>query len=195
MNFEALTSYPICWPPGKVRIPSGRRRSSQFKARAFGQIREELLTELNRMGAREVIVSSDIPSRDDGLPYAEFREPRDPGMAVYFKRRGKPYVIACDSYWKNMRAIAATLEALRSVERHASTEMMEQAFTGFAALPAHAAEASWWDVLGVTPQATGIEIERAHEALALKHHPDRGGSHDQMARINAARDVAMSERA
>jgi hypothetical protein len=32
------------------------------------------------------------------------------------------------------------------------------------------------------------EIVEAHRRLAMQHHPDRGGSDSQMARINAARE-------
>jgi cytochrome c5 len=47
-------------------------------------------------------------------------------------------VIACDSYSTvraNMRAVGATVEALRAIQRHGATSLLERAFTGFAALP------------------------------------------------------------
>lgn len=191
-------SYPLTWPSGQARTPSYRRTGSQFKPRGFGLIRDEMLNELRRLGGSSVVVSSNLRTRMDGLPYADQREPDDPGIAVYFLRKKKPYVIACDTFdraWKNLRAIAGTIEALRAIERYGASSMLEQAFTGFAALPAHAAEPSWWDVLGTHPAARLDEIETAYERLALQHHPDRGGSHEMMARINRARDIARSERA
>lgn len=189
-------SYPLTWPQGQPRTKL--RMFSQFKARGFGLIRDEMLDELRRLGGSSVVVSSNLRTRLDGLPYADQREPDDPGIAVYFLRKKKPYVIACDTFnraWKNLRAIAGTIEALRAIERYGASSMLEQAFTGFAALPAHAAEPSWWDVLGVGPDAPLVAIEAAWERLAKQHHPDIGGSHDEMARINRARDIAREERA
>jgi hypothetical protein len=189
-------SYPLTWPTGQPR--TRWRGGSQFKQRGFGLIRDVLLDELRRLDASDVIISSNLRTRMDGLPYADQREPDDPGIAVYFRRKKKPYVIACDTFdrtWKNLRAIGGTVEALRAIERYGASSMLEQAFSGFAALPAHAAEPSWWDVLGVRPEATLAEIEAAHEKLVQQHHPDIGGNHDEMARINRARDIARQERA
>jgi len=194
-----LSAYPLTWPSGRPRTPPGQRRPSQFYARGFGKTRDELVRELTRLGAREVIVSSNVPTRGDGLPYANAAEPTDPGIAVYFKRNGRPFVIACDTYdktWKNLRAISLTAEAFRAIDRHGAGDMLEQVFTGFSALPpARAAEPSWWETLGVGPDASRQEVLDAHRALVLKHHPDRGGNHDTVARINRARDVALEERA
>lgn len=191
-------SFPLAWPMGQPRTQGWKRQQGQFRQRGFGTIRDEMLNELRLLGASGVVVSSDLRTRLDGLPYAAQNEPDDPGIAVYFLRKKKPYVIACDSFnraWKNLRAIAGTVEALRAIERYGASSMLEQAFQGFAALPAHAAEPSWWDVLGVSPGASLGQIEDAWEELAKKHHPDVGGNHDEMARINRARDVARSERA
>lgn len=190
-------AYPLTWPQGQQRTPSWQRKGGSFYENGFGHIRDELLGELRRLGASEVILSSNIPTRQDGLPYANSREPDDSGVAVYFKRRKKDYVIACDAYnraWKNLRAIHKTIEALRTIERHGGSSMLEQAFTGFTALPAHQAEPSWWDVLGVSPGASLGQIEDAYQDLARRHHPDIGGDHEMMARINRARDIAREER-
>ncbi len=189
-------SYPLVWPTGQPR--TRYRASSAFRPRGFGQIRDEMLNELRLLGGSGVIVSSNLRTRLDGLPLAAQSEPADPGIAVYFLRKKKAYVIACDSFdraWKNLRAIGGTVEALRAIERYGASSMLEQAFSGFAALAAHVAEPSGWDVLGVRPEATLDEIEAAHEKLVQRHHPDVGGNHDEMARINRARDVAREERA
>lgn len=34
-------------------------------------------------------------------------------------------------------------------------------------------------------------LDQAHRGLSIQHHPDHGGSHEQMARINGARDEAL----
>ena len=43
-----------------------------------------------------------------------------------------------------------------------------------------------FDVLGIRPGATREEIRSAYRALALKHHPDHGGSVERMREINLA---------
>ncbi len=191
-------AYPLTWPTARPRTPPGRRKDASFQV-GFARSRDEMLNELRLLRARAVIISTSIPLRRDGLPYADFRQPDDPGVAVYFQRDGKPYVLACDSYRKvehNLRAVGVTVEALRSIARHGASEMLEQAFTGFAQLPApRTAEASWWDVLGVTPETPADEVRAAYYALAEKFHPDKpGGSDHTMARINRAYQQATESR-
>ncbi len=49
----------------------------------------------------------------------------------------------------------------------------------------------WWSILGVSRYAQPFQINQAWKRLALKNHPDAGGSVEAMARINAARDQAL----
>jgi hypothetical protein len=44
-------------------------------------------------------------------------------------------------------------------------------------------------VLGVPPTASPQEIKSAWRAASRRHHPDLGGSHDAMVRVNTANDV------
>ena len=46
--------------------------------------------------------------------------------------------------------------------------------------------ADLYAVLGVTRDATADEIRKAYRKLALKHHPDRGGSADEFQRVHDA---------
>jgi hypothetical protein len=194
-----LEAYPLTWPAGQPRLPGHRRTDAAFKVQ-IGRTRDELLAELRLLGATGVVISSNLPVRRDGIPYADAREPGDPGVAVYFDRRvngeRRPFVIACDSYRKlvwNMRAIGMTVEALRTIARHGANSMLEQAFTGFAALPPAQQAKSWWETLGVSRDATVTQAREAWCALSLVHHPDVGGSHDRMSEINAAFDRAKAE--
>jgi len=79
-------SFPLKWPDGWVRTrPQQRQRNSTWKY-AFGRYRDDLIDELRRLGARDVVLSTDIPvNKSNGLPREGFNPP-DPGVAVYFQR-------------------------------------------------------------------------------------------------------------
>ncbi len=47
---------------------------------------------------------------------------------------------------------------------------------------------SLFAVLGISPLASFDEARRAYRALAMKLHPDAGGSHEEMVELNAAYD-------
>jgi transcriptional regulator with XRE-family HTH domain len=55
-----------------------------------------------------------------------------------------------------------------------------------------AADFSWAETLGVAPNADASLVRRAMTKLALTYHPDKGGTQDQMTRINAAYEKARS---
>ena len=176
-------AFPLQWPAGKRRITSPRR--SNFRSTHSAACRF-VLTEIRRLGGTLPVISTNIPLLLDGLPYAKYRTPDDRGVAVYFTYRGQQMCFACDKWdvvHDNIYAVGKTIEALRGVERWGTGEMVQQAFTGFVALPSN----SPWEVLGLKPGASAAGIEAAYRDRAKRCHPDVGGSHDQMARLNAAR--------
>lgn len=137
------------------------------------------------------MLSTNVPLNRNGVPYAGQKEPNDTGVAVYFERRGKAMVFACDkwaSVQDNMRAIQKTIDAIRGIERWGASEMMERAFAAFEALPA---PRSCWDILGIKPGAPTDEIVSAYKAKAKRAHPDAGGSTAAMAELNRARQEAL----
>ena len=56
----------------------------------FSQARRDLICDSGRHGVRYPVISNNIETRRDGLPYASAREPEDPGgccryrVAAYF---------------------------------------------------------------------------------------------------------------
>jgi len=186
---DVIEAYPLTWPPGRPRMKYPE--PSNFDV-TLGKAIQDVRAEVDRLGGRGLIISSNLQLRRDGLPYANSSQPEDRAVAVYFKYKGKPMCFACDRWNRvedNMRAIAKTIDALRGIARWGTGDMIEQAFTGFAALPA---PESWWQVLGLSgPNVPREEIEQVHRRLAMQHHPDRGGDADKMARINRARDIGM----
>lgn len=186
-----VEAYPLCWPLHRKR--SAHREYGRFKT-AFAKARDNIVAEVSRMGGRNAIISTNIELRRDGLPYASFTQPADPGVALYFTYKGKQMCFACDRYRNaqdNMHAISLTISALRGIARWGTGDMMEAAFSGFMALPAPKMEDEPHEILGVERNAARSEIEYAYKRLAAQHHPDKGGSTDQMARINAARDAML----
>ena len=190
---EAIEAYPLTWPQGWPRKKSHQRSRAKFST--SGRVLsvmdgiQRVLLELERLGVKrdDLVISTDIPTRLDGLPRSD-RSVVDPGVAVYWRKGKDTRCMAIDRYDRvadNLAAIAATLEAMRAIKRHGGAEILDRAFTGFVALPA---PEQWWQVLGVAESATGEEIDTAWRRLAARHHPDRGGDNAQMARINAARD-------
>jgi hypothetical protein len=196
----SVEAYPLQWPAGRPRTDHWRRERSAFEvtlARARDDIIREVQLLVGKYNSPHTVISSNLALRNDGLPLA--RQPRtadDPGVAVYFTRKGKQLSFACDRWTKvedNMRAIAKTIEALRGIDRWGTGDMLEAAFTGFVALPAPGAQKEWWEVLGVARLATAEECRHAYRRLAALHHPDRGGDATLMAQINAAYEKAPKQ--
>jgi hypothetical protein len=188
-------AWPVSWPRTSLRLYAhfGTRKTGDYKrpmtmAVAIGR----LIEEADRLGAKDQVLSTNVALRLDGLPRAGEKEPSDPGAAFYFKLKGKPRVLACDR-WRtvpdNVAAIAAHIAAIRAVDRY-GVGSLDQAFAGYAALPPTSAD--WAIVLKVSPSATEEQIEDAFRKLARTAHPDVGGSHGDMARLNEARDAALS---
>ena len=181
-----IEAFPLQWPQGWKRTPFGHLKSGQFKA-TFETSRRGIIQEIKLLGGVDPVISTNQPLRTDGYPFASKRIIRDPGVAVYFKYKNKPMVFACDNYIHmehNLRAIELTINALRGINRWGASDMLERAFTGFTALPS--GKKDWWEVLSVREDASENEIKAAYRALATKNHPDQGGSHDEMAKINEA---------
>lgn len=131
---------------------------------------ERVLGELGRMGIGrdDVVISTNVPTRLDGLPRRD-RVPSDPGAAVYWRKGKQTRCMAidrCDRVEDNLAAIAATLEAMRAIERHGGAEILDRAFTGFVALPSLE---QWFQVLGVWRTVTdqGIRFERGKTGKLL----------------------------
>lgn len=193
------SSYPLQWPDAWKRTTS--RRRSPFKIHNDTAM-ELLFGELRRFGARQVVVSSNLPVRADGLPYAG--QPSllpDPGVAVYYATdKFKEQTLACDkwiSVHHNMYAIARTIESWRRIERDGASQILERAFAAFGALPAASnvpPVRPWWEVLALPKEAlsfaTLVMVEAQYRDLASKAHPDRGGSDAAMAELNRAREEA-----
>jgi len=211
------TRYPLSWPTGWKRTASGQRKLSRFSTSSYGtyssggsyrrsreltvaDARKRLDLELERLGARDVILSTNVELTTYGEPRSGGRPPDDPGVAVYFKLHGKDRVLACDTWTTvagNIAGIAAHIECIRGIDRY-GVGTLDQAFAGYDALPPPGANnrPPWRKVLEIAEdaQATSDAVQAAYRAKARVFHPDvPGGSHEAMAMLNEARDAALRE--
>lgn len=207
------TRYPLQWPVGWKR--TAYRSEAKFSKHgnrlsvADGVAR--VMLELERLGVSEndVVISTNLQTRLDGLPRSDQSNPGDPGVCVYWQRRKQPMqCMAIDMYYRvadNLAAVAASLEAMRAIERHGGAVIMDRAFTGFTALPAPivaSMKRPWREVLGLDTggHVTPDEVRARWKHLASVNHPDkatseadRGARETRMADINVARDEALKE--
>lgn len=205
-------SYPLAWPQGwpraanrkRAKFSRGETVSHTYGTGTYISIKnltiadgtERIVRELRALGIRDSawIISSNLELRNDGLPRSNQSAPRDPGVAVYWTRKGKQQVMAIDIYDRvadNLAAIAATLSAMRAIERHGGAQILERAFTGFDALPAPD-ERDPFALLGLKPSASAADVQAKFRELAKWHHPDSAtGSHTAFTDIQWARDEAL----
>ena len=208
-----IPAHPLTWPPGWPRRSATARTTARFskkerqyskspdsngrlnswttsKELTIAEAVSRVRTVIKQMGVSDddLVISTNLELRLDGLPRSGQREPSDPGAAVYWRDRGATRCMAIDRYDRvadNLAAIAATLDAMRAIERHGGAEILDRAFTGFSALPPPAGEA-WWDVLGVPANARSAEIKAAYQRKRSVAHPDNGGTSEKFDAVQRA---------
>ena len=212
---KTIPAYPLNWPVGWKRTPHGGREHGRFgkRERATGasyaslkdlsveQAVRRVRGELERMGVREhdLVVSTNLKLRLDGWPRSDQAAPADPGVSVYWRdRHDETRCMAIDRYVRvadNIAAVAATLEAMRAIERHGGAAILDRAFTGFAALPGPvASDVPWHVVLAVPAHASTDQVREAYRRSRKIAHPDSGGNAASFDAVQRAWDAFCSER-
>jgi len=199
-----ITASPLSWPNGWKRTPRHQRKHSQFSRKTDAYRRREIsiaeaasfvLDQLRMMAVPDgdVIISTDLKLKLDGLPYSNQREPEDTGAAVWWRPAGAKTerVIAVDIYDRiadNIYAIGKTLEAMRGIDRWGGGEILERTFTGFTALPSpeNAGGLDPYQVIGADRGASPDEIKRTYRKALSTAHPDKGGSADKFHQVSEA---------
>jgi hypothetical protein len=213
--------YPPLWPSNTPRTRPADRLRSNFHTRikqeglrpihrppTVYEAAKDLLAEMGRLKASNVVITSLLPTRHDGLPYTDGRS-EDPGVAVWCVYNGRERAFACDQWQthaENLRAISLSIAALRGLTRWGMADVAERAFAGFAALPPGAPEAleppappPWREVFGVQalaelePADLLAVVKARHRKLIAEAHPDAGGDEARTAELNAALDEAERE--
>lgn len=196
------------WSGPRTRSP----QRSRFDA-SWEKTWSLLMREASSLGARRLLILLDADAthfRLDGRLRAEAKL-RSQAVVVVVDGRHGPIRLPCDRYdrWQdNIRAIALSLEALRSVDRYGVTRSSEQ-YRGWTALPPGSAPeaADPWrtveeaaafliEVLNGTPPIDGDELALLEDPnylaslwrdIVKKCHPDQGGDAKVMVRANRAK--------
>lgn len=182
---QDATAYPLSWPSNWPRSKS-RTANSRFSKVSVPAALDAVENELRRLSAQNVVISSNVTLSQ--------RSPNDPGVAVYFNLRSLRCALACDRWTNvahNLWAIAKHIEALRGQDRW-GVGSIDQAFAGYAALPAPSGKDAW-TLLGLRREgATREKIMAAYRALAPTVHPDTGGNADAFRELTQAKDLAIA---
>jgi hypothetical protein len=157
----AIEAYPLSWPAAWPRTPAAQRAYPRFNrvervqstltpGSSYPRKRElsvydavsRVHSELAKFGVEShtIIISTNVETRRDGTPRSDRRTPDDPGVAVYWADpdSGAQQCMAIDLYTSvagNLAAVAATIDAMRAIERHGGAQILKRAFEGFKALP------------------------------------------------------------
>lgn len=127
------SAYPLTWPAGRPRSTS--RKSAPFnkkvhngrymetKSLTIADVVDRLELEIDRLGVRQYVISTNIEPRLDGRPRSGQPQPTDPRVALYFHLGDKPHCLPCDTYDRvadNIAAIAKHIEATRATVAEAA---------------------------------------------------------------------------
>jgi len=210
--------YPLAWPEGWKRTLERNRKFSRFDGSHFVRARDDIMKHLRLMNAVDGVITSDLPVKSNGMPYATGRA-EDPGIAVWWIQPkigspGSERVIACDVYrtpGENLRAIELTLGAMRGIDRWGASDLVERAFSGFTALPPGSGETinaqpvevaidwrEYFDISASLETATDWDdlltiVRGRHKRRALVEHPDHGGTREAFDKLNRALELAEAE--
>lgn len=190
------TAYPLHWPLGmpRTKAPSGRP-FRQSVSTAASNLREvlRLFGKDTGRGVSDLLVSSNVTLMAD--------EPKDPGVAIYFRWDNMDCCIAIDRYAtpaQNLQAAVHVIEAERTKMRHGGLNIVRASFRGFTALPPPKGPdgqlaAPWRQILFGNPeqQCTLADAEAVYRTAVREHHPDRGGD---AGRFNAIADAIRQAR-
>jgi hypothetical protein len=164
-----ISAFPLQWPLGFNRFPARERDKGAFKTTLSGAIRN-VQDSLRRFAAdsgqelEELVISSNVT--------LGVQRPDDPGVSVWFNWEAMQVCIAVDRYTSveaNLQAIHHIVEARRTELRHGTLALVRATFQGFKALPAP----DWRGALGLKPDCSIDDAERAYKRLRSKYHPDK----------------------
>lgn len=171
--------------------------------RRFNAVEQTIYRDLQKSMTALGATSLRVSARD-------LLDPDDLTAEITFDRGGRRYVIRCarwEHWLDNLRACerviyylfrGATEYGVATARESIPDDLASTILSGFEALPDDpvlllgSGRADWWEVLGVSPQATRADIANAYRALAKVHHPDAGGTADAFTRLRRAYSEASA---
>lgn len=188
----------LLWPEGWESTVPSKRVNGSFQVTKFERLTNGIEAQVSMFKGSGLRITCNVPLNKAYTAYRTFASAKErdecqkePGVSIYFTRKGKPYVLAVDRYKTieaNMRAVELTLEIIRAIERYGSSGLMERSFQGFAELPAPSTVPAynWWEILGVAPSASKATYESDYRTLVKRYHPDQGGDPETFLKIQNA---------
>jgi hypothetical protein len=187
---------PIEKWPGKL---TANKKRSLFSA-GYSKTLRLLDAELAHLGAKAVVLQVALSQDDirlDGCPRAGSTATH-PGVILSFESKFGPLSYPCDEFdkWEdNLRAIALSLEHLRTVDRYGVTKRGEQ-YKGWNALPPPAHHSmtrpdavKYFASIGFLDVSNEAKAREAFRQASLRFHPDRGGDAEQFKRAVKAMEA------
>ena len=89
----------------------------------------------------------------------------------------------------NVDPLKMMRKMLNQMELRMLKQMQMQINARVGVLTMEDSEMNPFTILGVDLNSTKEEVSRAYTTKAQKAHPDKGGTHDDMVKVNAARDA------
>jgi hypothetical protein len=196
IKYHPVKYVPLDWPVG---TPRTRLRADNYRFKvSLDTACHQLEDELRLLQAEDVVITSNAVLSRSGLPLSDQKRVADPGVAIYWRRKGRGHVMACDrwnSLRSNFRELGLALAALRRLQDSGVSEMVDRVFQGFLALPASTTpKRAWWEVLNVPRETTNFDFVRVqyHAQLRTKH-PDHGGTQEEFLELQEAYDAARRD--
>jgi hypothetical protein len=165
VNFQ----FPLQWLPQQPRTKRPDR--ARFGNHSPSKAGDYLIHELQLLGAKNCIISSNLQQRARGDGFYANQKVDDNGVVIYFDLKGKNKAMACDRWDKvehNLWALYCSVQAIRGLERWGGSEFLDGLFTGFKALPSP-------DDVIITEKNYFIDvtdIDKRYKELAKLLHPD-----------------------
>lgn len=189
MQFE----YPLQWLPQQPRTKKQER--ARFGNHSPSKAGDYLIEELERLGGKSCIISSNMQPRARGDGFYANQKVEDAGVVIYFILKGQSKAMACDKWDKvehNLWALYLSIQAIRGLERWGGSEFLDGLFTGFKALP------SPDDVIVSAPNyfedcINQDDVKKTFRNLAKELHPDRGGDPSEFAELQRQHLIAKSK--
>jgi len=189
VNFE----YPLQWLPQQPRTKNPTR--ARFGNHSPSKAGDYLVDELQRMGAKQCVISSNLMERARGGGFYAKQNIVDAGIVIYFQLKGQSKAMACDVWDKpehNLWALYLSVQAIRGLERWGGSDFLDGLFEGFKALP------SPDSVVTTMPQFfsdvdNNEQLKKRYKLLARELHPDVGGSQEEFSEMQRQYNIAKSQ--